>query len=208
LITGFHDTGGRTYTETGSNIGTVNGTIYTATAPPGSVPGATAKAALADAQTAYNNLSPAALPGGISLAVAGGAGPGELGTRTLAPGVYQSAPGSYAITLGDLTLDAAGDPNAIWVFQMASSLTVGIAGPAGARNVMLVNGAQAKNVFWQVGSFATINGAGGGTMAGTIIASGGISFSTVGVVTLTTLNGRALGLNASTTLVNTIINVP
>src|SRR6185369_3289253 len=65
LVTGFHDTGGNVYTETPLNIGTVNGTIYTATAPPGSVPGAIAAAGALAAQNAFNNLSPAVLPGGI-----------------------------------------------------------------------------------------------------------------------------------------------
>lgn len=213
LITGFHDTGGNTYTETcptgGAAVGCglVNGTIHTATAPPGSSPGVIAAAALLDANTAYTNLSPAALPGGIDVSTLGG-GAGELGSRTLAPGIYKSAPGTFAISTGDLTLDGGGDANAVWVFQMASSLTVGIAGPTGARSVILTNGAQAKNVFWQVGSAATINGAGGGTMVGTIIASSGVTFSTSGNTTLTTLNGRALGLNASVTMVNTVINVP
>jgi hypothetical protein len=110
------------------------------------------------------------------------------------------------ITGSDLTLDAKGDANAVWVFQMASTLLIG--DPATPRSVILINGAQAKNVYWQVGSSATINAAGGGTMVGTIIASSGIAFSTAGNVTLTTLNGRAMGLNASVTMVNTVINVP
>jgi hypothetical protein len=124
----------------------------------------------------------------------------------LAPGTYKAAGGTFLITGSDLTLDAQNNPNAIWVFQMATSLTVGAAGAP--RSVILVNGAQAKNVFWQVGSAATINGAGGGTMVGTIIASAGVTFSTAGNVAITTLNGRALGLNASVTMVNTVINVP
>jgi len=89
---------------------------------------------------------------------------------------------------------------------MASTLTVGDA--AIPRSVILINGAQAKNVFWQVGSAATINGAGGGTMVGTIIAQAGVTFSTAGNATITTLNGRALSLVASITMVNTVINVP
>ena len=89
---------------------------------------------------------------------------------------------------------------------MGTSLTVG--NTVTPSSVVLSNGAQAKNVFWQVGSAATINGIGGGTMVGTIIASAGVTFSTAGVATLTTLNGRALGLNASVTMVNTAINVP
>jgi len=87
---------------------------------------------------------------------------------------------------------------------MASSLTVGT--PLASSSVMLVNGAQARNVFWQVGSAATINGAGGGTMVGTIIASAGMTFSTAGNETVTTLNGKALSLFAAVTMVNTAIN--
>jgi hypothetical protein len=209
-VTGFHDTAGCTYTETPSNMGLVNGKIYTAPPPPTGGPAACAttegtattfaiaQKALADAQTAFNTLK--GMPGGPD------PGAGQLGGLTLAPGVYTSASGSFLITGSDLTLDAKGDANAVWVFQMASTLTVGAAGAP--RSVILINGAQAKNVFWQVSSAATINGAGGGTMVGTIIASAGVTFSTAGNVAITTLNGRALGLNASVTLVNTVINVP
>jgi len=206
LVTGFHDKGA-VYTETPLNIGAVSGTVYTATAPAGSVPGVIAAAAALSAQTAFDNLSPAALPGGIDVSSLGG-GAGELGGRYLAPGVYKSAPGSFAIQGGDLTLDGRGNPNAVWVFQMASTLTVGGPGVAFPQSIILINGAQAKNVFWQVGSAATINAAGGGTMVGTIIASSGASFSTAGNVDVVTLNGRALALHASVTLVNTHINVP
>jgi hypothetical protein len=109
--------------------------------------------------------------------------------------------------LGDLTLDAQGDPNAFWVFQMATTLTVGT--PSVHRSVLLVNGALAKNVFWQVGSAATINGIlGGGTMVGTIIAQDGVSISTAGVDAITTINGRALVLTGPVTMVNTVVNVP
>ena len=105
-------------------------------------------------------------------------------------------------------LDAMGDPNAIWIFQTAAGLTVGIAGPTGARSVIMKNGALPKNVFWYVGSAATINGAGGGIMVGTIISSAGVTFSTAGNSVQTVLNGRAISLNASVTMVNTTINVP
>jgi hypothetical protein len=208
-VTGFHDLGiGCTYTETPLNVGTVNGTIYTAPPPPTvacpsegtAVTFAVATQVAADALTAFNATSPASMPGGTD------PGAGQLGGLTLAPGVYQAAGGSFLITGSDLTLDAQGDTNAVWVFQMASTLTVGA--PGAPRSVNLINGAQAKNVFWHVGSAATINGAGGGTMVGTIIASAGVTFSTAGNVTITTLNGRALGLNASVTMVNTVINVP
>jgi hypothetical protein len=119
-----------------------------------------------------------------------------------------SASGTFKISDGPLTLDAKGDPNAIWIFQTASSLTVGIAGTAGARSVIMIGGGQPKNVFWYVGSAATINGAGGGVMVGNIIAKSGVTFSTQGVAALTVLNGRAISLVASVTMVNTIINVP
>jgi hypothetical protein len=133
-------------------------------------------------------------------------GAGQLGGLTLASGIYQAAGGSFLITGSDLTLDAQGDANAIWIFQTATTLTVGA--PAAPRSIILINGAQAKNVFWRVGASATINAAGGGTMVGTIIASSAVSLSTVGNVALVTLNGRAMGLNASVTMTNAVINVP
>jgi len=209
LVTGFHDHGtGCIYTETPLNIGLVNGNIDTAPPPPTvgcpsegtAVTAAIAQQAALDALNAYNSISPASRPGGIDPSA------GQLGAQVLAPGIYKAAGGSYILTGSDLTLDAQGDTNAIWVFQAASSLTVGA--PGAPRNIILVNGAQAKNVFWYVGSSATINAAGGGTMVGTIIASAGVSFSTAGNVALVTLDGRALSLNASVTMVNTVVNVP
>lgn len=204
LITGFHD--GKTndiYTETPLNVGDATGGIYTAPPAPGNATSFTiATKALADATIAYNSISPASKPGGTD------PGAGELGGLTLAPGVYKSASGTFKITNGDLTLDAKGDPNAVWIFQTASSLTVGIAGPSGARSVIMKNGGQAKNVYWYVGSAATINAAGGGVMTGTIISSAGVTFSTAGNAVQTVLNGRAISLNASVTMVNTTINVP
>ena len=72
-----------------------------------------------------------------------------------------------------------------------------------------MNGAQAKNVYWQVGTAATIEGIqGGGTMEGTIVSQSGVSISTAGVVAITTLNGRALVLTGPVTMVNTVVNVP
>ena len=217
LVTGFHDNGvGCIYTETPLNVGLVNGSIDTSAPPPTvscptegtAVTAQIAAAALGDALTAYNQL--VAIPNGLDVSTCpgcGGGAAGELGNRTLAPGIYKSAPGSYGITLGPLTLDAQGDPNAYWVFQMASTLTVGT--PSSNQSVLLVNGAQAKNVFWQVGTAATINGIlGGGTMQGTIISQAGVSISTAGVVAVTTLNGRALCLSGPVTITNTVINVP
>lgn len=203
LVTGFHDgLTGDVYTETPLNKGNVTGGIFTAPPAPGTATSFT-KATLAqsDATTAFNSISPASKPGGTD------PGAGELGGLTLAPGVYKSASGTFKISNGNLVLDAKGDPNAVWIFQTDAGLTVGIAGPAGARSVTMINGGLAKNVFWYVGSSATINGAGGGIMSGTIIAAQGVTFSTSGNAVQTVLNGRALSLNASVTMVNTTINV-
>lgn len=202
LITGFHD-GLVIYTETPLNVGNVTGDIFTAPPAPGTATSfATAQQGLLDANAAYLSISPASKPGGSD------PNAGELGGLTLAPGVYKSASGTFKISNGDLTLDAQGDPNATWIFQTASGLTVGIAGPTGAKSVIMINGGLAKNVFWYVGSSATINSAGGGTMVGTIIANSGVTFSTAGNATQTVLNGRAISLVSSVTMVNTTINVP
>lgn len=193
-ITGFHDSNGTIFTETTENIGTVTGTIYSNEDPLADA-GATAGAVGPALNAAYTELS--GLPGGTD--------PGaELGGQTLIPGVYTAA-AAFGITGANLTLDAQGDPDAVWVFQVPTSLTVG---DTAARSVVLVNGAQAKNVFWAVGSAATINGAGGGTMVGTIIAPAGVTFSTAGNSELTVLDGRAFGFGGSVTMVNTVINVP
>ena len=204
LITGFHDgTTGDVYTETPLNRGLVTGRIYTAPPFPGTIMSAAIAAqGLADATVLYNSISPAGSPGGTD------PGAGELGGLTLAPGTYKSASGTFKITNGNLTLDAQGDPNAVWKFQTAAGLTVGVAGPVGARSVLLINGGLAKNIFWYVGSAAVINGAGGGVMSGNIIASAGVTFSTAGNAVQTVLNGRAISLNASVTMVNTTVNVP
>jgi hypothetical protein len=195
MITGFHSSV-FSYAETPLNIGAVNGKVYT-NAPEGTAEDfAYSTQTAADALTAFNDL--ASRPDGTD------PGAGQLGGLTLLPGVYKSASGAFLITGSDLTLDAQGNADAVWIFQMASSLTVGT--PLAPSSVILVNGAQAGNVYWQVGSAATINGAGGGTMAGTIIASAGMTFSTAGNATVTTLNGRALALFAAVTMVNTAVN--
>jgi len=201
-VTGFHDATA-IYTETPLNIGNVTNGIFTAPPLPGTAASfAIATQALASANALYLSTSPASMPGGTD------PGAGELGGLTLTPGVYKSASGTFKITTGNLTLDAQGNPNAVWVFQTAAGLTVGIAGPTGAKSVNLINGALPKNVFWHVGSAAVINGAGGGVMVGTIISSAGVTLSTAGNAVQTVLNGRAISLVASVTMVNTTINVP
>ncbi len=196
LITGFHDPA-NVYTETPLNIGAVNGTVYCGPPAPGTrTTVAVAPLGRAVALAAYNAL--AALPPGSD------PGAGQLGGLVLAAGVYTAAGGTFAVTSGDLTLDAKGDANAVWVFQSASALTVGLS--ATPRRVLLINGAQAKNVFWQVGSAARIEDR--STMVGTIIAPAGVTISTAGQTAQTTLIGRALGLTASVTMVNTTIVAP
>jgi len=215
LITGFHDgvsPNNCVYTETVLNVGPLTGLHRVYTAPPAPVASgigcaggtaatfAIATQARADALAAYNEL--VAKPGGPD------PGAGNLANLTLAPGVYTAAAGTFRIQGGDLTLDAQGDPNAVWVFQMATSLTVGGPGAAFPASVILTNGAQAKNIYWQVGSAATINAAGGGTFNGTLVSQSGAAISTPGNVDLVTINGRVLSLNASVTMVNTVITLP
>ncbi|WP_235889566.1 Ig-like domain-containing protein [Flavobacterium restrictum] len=204
LITGFKDgVTGDVYTVTPLNNGLVTGGIFAAPPAPGNATNAaTALAGLNAARAAYLSISPASMPGGTD------PGAGELGGLTLAPSIYKSASGTFKITNGDLTLDAQGDPNAIFVFQCAAALTVGDSSPS---SVKLINGALAKNVYWYVGSAAVINYAGGGVMTGNIMANSGVTLSSPANSTnssVTTLNGRAISLVASVTMVNTVINVP
>jgi hypothetical protein len=194
------------YTVTPANLGLVNGTIDTAPPPPsGACPNegtantmSIATQAALEARTAYTTLQ--GLPSTGALAA-------ELGNTTIDPGVYTNA-SAVGITTGPLTLDAKGDPNAFWIFQIGTSLTVGT--PTAPESVVLINGAKAANVYWAVGGLpgAVINYGGGGTMVGTIISQPGITVSSPGVAAVTTINGRVIALTASTTLVNTVINVP
>jgi hypothetical protein len=103
----------------------------------------------------------------------------QLGTTLLKAGVYNSASGTFQIT-GPLTLDAQGNPDAVFIFQTASTLKTAV-----ASSVNLVNGAQACNVFWKVGSAATLNAT--TDFVGTVMAHDDISLKD-GV----TVNGRLL----------------
>ena len=190
LITGFHDVPNNIdYTVTTSHRGLANGGIIVGTA------------ANPDYNTAlalYNSISPASKPGGAVLGTA------DLGGQILAPGIYTSA-STINITSGDLTLN--GGPNDVWIFQAGSSLTVGAVLP---RSIKLTGGALASNVFWYVKETAVINYAGGGVMVGTIAANSGITLSNPANSTnaaVTTLNGKAISIVASVTMVNTVINI-
>jgi hypothetical protein len=110
----------------------------------------------------------------------------DLGGRTLLPGVYNSA-SSMGLT-GALTLNAQGDPNSVFVFQIGSAFT-----SASGSQVNLINGAQACNVFWQVGSSATLGT--GSTFIGTILA-----LTSISVTTGVTIDGRVLARNGAVTL--------
>ncbi|RYD72207.1 MAG: DUF3494 domain-containing protein [Verrucomicrobiaceae bacterium] len=115
-------------------------------------------------------------------------------TGTLVTGVYKSA-GSFALN-SVLTLDAEGDPNAVWIFQMVSSLNT-----ATTSQVVLINGAQASNVFWQVGSSAVL--AGNSNFTGTILAQESITLNSG-----TQLSGAAMARTGAVTLTSSVVAIP
>ena len=123
---------------------------------------------------------------------------GDQGGKTLAPGIYKSM-SSLLIQSGDLTLDAQGDPNAVWIFQIGSALTT--VGGAGG-NVILAGGAQAKNIFWQIGSSATIGDF--TSFKGNVLALTSITMNSGAVA-----QGRMLAINGAVVLTSTnMINKP
>ncbi|MEH1097547.1 ice-binding family protein, partial [Micromonospora sp. CPCC 205739] len=119
--------------------------------------------------------------------------PAELGGATLLPGVYRL--GTAQLT-GTLTLDSQGDPAAVFIFQIASTLIT-----ASNSSVVFINGASPCNVYWQVGSSATL---GTGTrFQGNILAQTSITMNTGA-----TLQGRALAQTGAVTLDTNTINAP
>ena len=121
---------------------------------------------------------------------------GNQGGKTLAPGIYKST-STLSVDGSDLTLDAQGNPNAYWIFQIASSFKTTTGG-----NIVLKNGAQAKNIFWQTGSSATIGTY--TTFYGNILALQSITMDAYAVAT-----GRMLARNGAVVLTSTnIINKP
>ena len=120
---------------------------------------------------------------------------GNLGGRTLPSGLYWAG-SSLEITSGDLTLDAGGDENAVWIFQMGSSFTM-----TSGRRVILVGGARAANVYWQVGSSATLGS--GAEMVGNFMADQSITLETGA-----RLDGRALTRIGAVTLDSNVVTLP
>jgi len=118
---------------------------------------------------------------------------GNLGGLTLTPGLYKST-SSLAISSGDLTFDAMGNADAIFIIQIASTLTT-----TSGREVILSGGAQASNIYWQVGSSVTFGTT--SVFKGTVMAMESITFNTGA-----TLDGRAFARTGTITLAaNTIV---
>jgi hypothetical protein len=173
--------------------------------PPGTAPGGppfpdTGAGSLAgtaqnDLTTAYTAATPANLPGGVPI-------PADIGglPKVFAPGVY-TATSTLAIT-GDLTLDGSTNPGGTWVFQVGTALTTadGGAGTPASR-VLLINGAQAGHVFWQVGSAATLGT--NSVFVGNIMAQ-----ATITLKTGASLDGRALDRSAAVILDTNAVTVP
>jgi hypothetical protein len=164
---------------TGFPPGVLNGQQYTGNDP-------VALQAKLDLTTAFNDtvarLNPIDLPGDIS-------------TLTLYPCLYNNA-SSVMLSAGNVTFDALGDPHAIFIIQIGTTLTT-----APGTEVILINGAKAANIFWQVGSSATL-----GTNSffkGNILAQESITLNT-GV----TLEGRALTQTGAVTLDTATISIP
>ena len=157
--------------------GMVNGTIHSADG--------VALQGQTELTTAYNTAAGAATTATVA---------GDLGGQTLTPGVYTSI-STLGIT-GTLTLNAQGNPNAQFIFQIASGLTTAV-----SSTVVLTNGAQPANIFWQVGSSATLGTS--SVFSGNILAQASISLGTGA-----TLQGRALARTGAVTLLSNTISTP
>jgi hypothetical protein len=167
----------------------VNGAIYAPDDSPGTSTMLTQ--AKTDLTNAYLSAKDAVSPVPIIVA-------GDIGGSTLTPGIYKSF-SSLMVQTGSLTLDAQGNSNAFWVFQITDALTT-IGGAGG--DIILLNGAKAENIFWQVGSSATIGD--NTSFKGNILALTSITLNTGALI-----EGRLLARNGAIVLSSSnIINKP
>jgi hypothetical protein len=151
-------------------------------------------AADAVTQEAHANLNAAYIDAAGRVANVQFVGGHDMVGMILISGVYNS-PSSLLLS-GTMTLDAQGDPDAVWIIRMGSTLTT-----ASASQVNLIGGAKAQNVFWQVGSSATLGT--GSDFSGSILANQSITLTTGA-----TIAGRALALNGAVTMDHNSILVP
>jgi hypothetical protein len=196
-LSSFAVLGGSAVTNTNTptivtgNLGVSPGSAVTGF-PPGIVTGGTIHAADAVAAQAQSDLTQlyvnlASAPCNTDLTGQ------NLGGLTLTPGVYCFM--SSAQLTGTLTLDGQGNPNALFIFKIGSSLTT-----ASASAVLLINSASSCGVFWQVGSSATLGT--GTALAGSIVALTSITLNTGA-----SLTGRALARNGAVTMDNNRVSI-
>jgi hypothetical protein len=139
-----------------------------------------------DATTLYNYLAGLSSTATVS---------GDIGGTTKGPGVY-TASSTLSVTTADLTLDGGGDPNALFVFQIGSTFTV-----ANGKQIVLINGALAKNVYFQVGSSATY-----GTTS--VIHGTTVALASDTVNTGATVIGRLIARTGAVTLDDNAVTSP
>lgn len=158
--------------------GTLNGVLH--------INDAIANQAKLDLTAAYNDLAGRTSTEIVTLS-------GNIGGLTLTPGLYKST-SSLAVSSGDVTFDAKGNAAAVFIIQIASTLTT-----TSGRKVILSGGALASNIYWQVGTSATFGTT--SVFKGNILALQSITFNTGA-----TLDGRALAQNGTITMAgNTIV---
>lgn len=180
-----------------SPLTTING--FTFTAPPGlgvligavHYNDALAMKAQADSLTAFNTMA------GTAYLPANDLTGTDLGGKTLAPGVYHFE--TSAGLTGNLTLNTLADPNAVFIFQIGSTLTTAV----GSSVTVIGAGAGiTPNIFWQVGSSATLNT--GTAFSGSILSMASVSMGTGSSI----VNGRMIALNGATTLLSNSVSTP
>jgi hypothetical protein len=183
--------GGSTVTNTGNSV--LNGSLGLSpgtsiigfppglVVPPGTVDNANGAAAQAQSDLTAAYVDAAGRPLNATTTA-------DLGNLILVGGVYAGPSKSPLSLTGPLTLDGAGDPNSVFIFQTDSTLIT-----ASGSTVTLINSAQECNVFWQVGSSATLG-------TGSVFAGNILALTSITVTTGVTVHGRALARNGAVTL--------